>query len=840
MGNVNKIDPIDEKLLEPYVSQLLDILLRSPETISETFGDIALLVLLLRKKNLTRHLLSSIDLNRGRDFAFEVRDMAKDIFREHGQIMHSFAGNLLVRVEQFPTGQYQALLHTVESIPSNIVEEHFPQLFESLLSAIIRFQGKRSGAYIQPDELSDLMMRLGQDSVNGKVYNPFAGLASFAPFLRKESQYLGQEINGGIWVVGLFRMIAHGLESPQITYEQGDSIDNWCPYGFHPSLIISNPPFGLRIGHRDELYSHHEPAATAEQFFMLRALDSIAGNGRIIVATAKGFLFTSGTAQRIRQNLINGDILEKVISFPGGLLSYTGIPFSVLVVNKGKKRDKYVQFIDASDCLVTAGKRENRIDVDRVMALVEGEADTSKSRYVPHKEIKENRYLLNGNRYFGLEAETYERVELSNFCEVIGSSKGSTPERCSIVKVSDLTKNSDSSTFLLPKPISTEGQGRLFEINESALLVSMIGNGLRPTPFNYQGESIFFSKSTISALRIDSNKVDMAYLVYELQSDYVTRQLQQSSTGSVLQRIKRDDLLAIRINLPSLEEQRAKVKGIQEGLVQVQIEKARLQAKQFGLEKLSYSEVASLKHALGTPLLNVISGLSLLRKVIESRGDQNQVVKMDSLVFQDEETTIGDVFLSLKHRLESIERMLERNEAEFDVSRYVKTPINLIHFLKQFYKRVSLENHKLFLAEIEIRDEVKLQFKKGARVSANEDLLEMALGFIVDNAIRHGFLKGGLAYRMLFSLGINTTGNLPMLEISIANNGKPFPKGFDREKLIRKNAFASETGNTGLGGYDLNRIVESFQGSFDLVLNDEGSSEFTVEYIIQLPIIEGE
>ena len=56
-----------------------------------------------------------------------------------------------------------------------------------------------------------------------------------------------------------------------------------------------------------------------------------------------------------------------------------------------------------------------------------------------------------------------------------------------------------------------------------------------------------------------------------------------------------------------------------------------------------------------------------------------------------------------------------------------------------------------------------------------------------------------------------------------------------RRKFIRKNLKAGDTGNTGIGGYDIYRIVDFMQGSFDLKLNED--DRYATNYEIELPII---
>ena len=62
---------------------------------------------------------------------------------------------------------------------------------------------------------------------------------------------------------------------------------------------------------------------------------------------------------------------------------------------------------------------------------------------------------------------------------------------------------------------------------------------------------------------MNESKVEIAYLINELHTDYVQEQLESFRLGALsMPFIRKDDLLEVVIKLPSLEEQRAKIQGI--------------------------------------------------------------------------------------------------------------------------------------------------------------------------------------------------------------------------------------------------------------------------------------
>ena len=137
-------------------------------------------------------------------------------------------------------------------------------------------------------------------------------------------------------------------------------------------------------------------------------------------------------------------------------------------------------------------------------------------------------------------------------------------------------------------------------------------------------------------------------------------------------------------------------------------------------------------------------------------------------------------------------------------------------------------------------------------ITANSDLLTILINNIADNANRHGFTDSSKKYKLAFFIssffekiedkhensinpqikGISI--EQVYLKIKIANNGNPFPDNFSLEKFVRKNSFAGETGNTGIGGYDINRIVQHHKGKLNLITDDK-IGEFSTIYEILIP-----
>ena len=124
-------------------------------------------------------------------------------------------------------------------------------------------------------------------------------------------------------------------------------------------------------------------------------------SGRVGVVVPHGVLFRSSSEGKIRQQLIEENLLDAVIGLPANLFYGTGIPAAVLVF-KRNKADSNVLFIDASRAYQN-DKNQNRLrqaDIDKIVATYQARETVDKYAYLASfDEIKDNDFNLNIPRY---------------------------------------------------------------------------------------------------------------------------------------------------------------------------------------------------------------------------------------------------------------------------------------------------------------------------------------------------------------------------------------------------------------------------------------------------------
>ena len=222
-------------------------------------------------------------------------------------------------------------------------------------------------------------------------------------------------------------MLLHGL--PDARIEKGDTIRD-------PKLVdegelllydrvIANPPFSLDEWGRDvaenDGYGRFRfgvpPKTKGDLAFVQHMVAVLNGTGRLGVVMPHGVLFRGSSEGKIRQGLLEDDLFEAVIGLAPNLFYGTGIPASILVLNRDKPatRKGTLLFIDASGEF-EEGSNQNRLrdqDIDDISRTFHAYADVEKyARVVPLAEIEANDWNLNISRYVDT-SEDEERINVA-------------------------------------------------------------------------------------------------------------------------------------------------------------------------------------------------------------------------------------------------------------------------------------------------------------------------------------------------------------------------------------------------------------------------------------------
>lgn len=722
--------------------------------------------------------------------------------------------------------------------PPNMTADTFEAAFDYALDSGIQALGRKAGEWQQPAELAQLVCSLYEISPNARIFNPYAGTCHLASFLDQSVQYTGQEENLRIHALGQLRVIAHRLRYGIV--KRKDSAQDW-PLLEKWDFIFSTSP--LMAGRRTDENSYAGlPHRTRLDVILIhQTLAHLEANGKAVVAVFPEFLWRSGSTVSFRQHLVEQEWLETVIEFPAGILSPSAsVGFSLLLFNATKKNRGWVKFVDA-EFHISGQKRQRIINVESILEATASPDIVNGVALVANTIIALNEYNLSARRYTAGQEVHEKDVELGAIARVVRRRQliGSVGQSGRLVspkalKVDNLNYRLDVSSL----PIELRQPGGISEVAPDVLLIHMQGHRLKPTWYQADKsveQAPVFVTPLIQGLDIDREKVDVAYLVSELNSDYVASQLKAYQVGTTIPRLHTRDLLKIRIRLPSIEEQKAKVEGQQEVLVKVK----QLEEYQLGTEVArkdeAFTQFASFKHAFLQPLANLRDGVDLLQDCLKDQEAEGKAIDFNALLGFGSKRTVQDLFNSLSRDFAFIEELLKRKESDLRVKDYNLEPVDLVTYLNSFEVHLNLRKPGFQLI-VDVATDISSSYGNKLEVMAHEHLLNTLLNYIISNAERHGFsFRRDAGDKILIEVAISGESEKLPVNIVISNNGNPFSKNLTKEKYIKPGYKSGSMSNEGIGGADINEIISHFGGEFELLNNYKPDFQAGISIFLPLP-----
>lgn len=296
--------------------------------------------------------------------------------------------------------------------------------YEYLIKMFADSAGKKGGEFYTPSEVVQLLVSLLKPHAGMRIYDPTVGsggmlvqtrnhLVSHGENAANLSLY-GQEMNLNTWAICKMNMFLHGVFNADIrkgdTLREPQHIQNGELMTF--DRVIANPPFSLAAWGKTECDNDGfgrfpygtPPKDSGDLAFVQHMIASLNSQGMAGVVMPHGVLFRGSSEKDIRKGILNDDLLEAVIGLPAGLFYGTGIPASLLILNKAKPAERKAKVLFINGELDYAeGKNQNSLrqqDLEKILAAFDGYEDIKRyARVVDISEIAENDFNLNIRRY---------------------------------------------------------------------------------------------------------------------------------------------------------------------------------------------------------------------------------------------------------------------------------------------------------------------------------------------------------------------------------------------------------------------------------------------------------
>ena len=716
------------------------------------------------------------------------------------------------------------------SLAENLIKwglnyDDYLEIFDLAIQKYVATMGRYIGEFSQPKEMTKLVANLISSSCES-IFNPFAGTLSYATEIAHYTKFDAVEINHDLWELGTIRA-ALSERNDLISLKHGDVAD-W-PLSQYDA-IVTTPPFRMRMDMVGSFFNRLEFSDTVA---LRRFWSSTTEKGELFTYVPLSLLVTDSEVD-LRHELTSKGYLDTIIILPSGLMSHTTISTALIVLRKSHTVDMPVRMTNASSLFTEVGKKRI-LDVEAVMSALE---DSAKSSLVTVSKIESNQWSWDINLYRESterqHPEGFVRKKLGDIVNAPILERHFDENKGHVVKISDLS-NSPYDYIKSPSDFPVgEDLRNMVKCTEPVLLLSTV-RVLKPTFCEASKESPIFISNSIAAFKISDPSIDIGYLCCELSD------AQLIPAGAFIPHFTRSSIL--RMNLyfpPTIEEQKK--------LYLARKKEAKLgQAKELGLQEVIDSMKADYINIVRTrkhdmrPYIRELGSVERIMRYYISKKDEMEDFseKMNSLldqyhialnklsgfidIFSEEEKFGKPEAFNVDRFLYDLEinndEVISGFEIEYDYDddtlREYGLPIHKSTKIFQSYLNGEISVEDLFKREnLPVEDVVPLI------IDIAPIDFERMVSNIIENARTHGFTD---PQRNDYWIGIDLTVNAErgMYQIDFSNNGKPLPKGMDKNRYGLLGEKAGITGGSGRGGYVVKSIVEHYHGDYDVFMDGE-------------------
>ena len=333
--------------------------------------------------------------------------------------------------------------------------------------------------------------------------------------------------------------------------------------------IFCNYPFGL---HLRELGPKHGYLRTIAQkipsvskgtstdwLFNHLLIDSLYVGGKAVGIMTNGSTWNT-IDRNTRAYFVEQGYIECVIALPEKLFASTSIPTTMIVLSHGNEK---VRMIDATE-VCKKGRRQNQLSEENIDSIISAcTVDSEISRFLTIEELRESDFVLHPGRYFVEEAE--EGVPFETVIKNINRGAHCTAEQLDDMSTRDETnihflKTSDIQDGLIVGPLQSlsyiEDNFERYCIKNNSLVISKTGFPYKVAIASVPDDEKILANANLYVVELDEKKVDPYYLKAFLESEEGQSRLRSITVGATVLSIGVKDLKAMRILLPSMEEQK--------------------------------------------------------------------------------------------------------------------------------------------------------------------------------------------------------------------------------------------------------------------------------------------
>ena len=352
-----------------------------------------------------------------------MRLIEKENLRLKGILPKNFARP---EVDKMRLGDVVDLFTKIQMKEHGDSKDILGRTYEYCLSKFAEAEGKLAGEFYTPACIVQTLVEVLKP-YHGRVYDPACGSGGMfvqsAKFIErhqgniKDISVYGQDSNPTTWKMAQMNLAIRGIEADLGKFNADTFFDDQ-----HPTLkadfIMANPPFNLSDWGADKLQDDVRwkfgipPSGNANFAWLQHMIHHLSPKGKIGMVLANGSLSSqTGGEGTIRENIIKADLIEGIVALPSQLFYTTGIPVSLWFLNREKKQQNKILFVDARNMgtMVTRKLRElQEADIKKIADTFDkyndGTLENEKGfcAVVALGDVAKQDYILTPGRYVGI------------------------------------------------------------------------------------------------------------------------------------------------------------------------------------------------------------------------------------------------------------------------------------------------------------------------------------------------------------------------------------------------------------------------------------------------------
>lgn len=304
------------------------------------------------------------------------------------------------------------------------------RVYEYFLSKFASAEGKLGGEFYTPSCVVRTLVEM-IEPFEGQIFDPACGSGGMfcqsARFVRehqgnvRDISIFGQESNPTTWKLAKMNLAIRGLEA-NLGKHNADSFHDDQHKTLKANYILANPPFNISDWGGEKIQDDVRwkygvpPVGNANFAWLQHMLHHLNPNGGVAGTVLANGSLSSNTSNEgvIRQNMVNGDVVECIVSLPGQLFYSTGIPVSLWIMRKGKTNNSKnkILFIDARNLGHMIDRKVRELSEEDIQLIASTYQNWRQGKEYENiqgfckeatiDEVSEQDYILTPGRYVGI------------------------------------------------------------------------------------------------------------------------------------------------------------------------------------------------------------------------------------------------------------------------------------------------------------------------------------------------------------------------------------------------------------------------------------------------------